>query len=517
MTVASRQHHILLTVIFLFLLIPSECPVNAGENNPEGTDEDTVQIGSKTFTESVLLGEILTQLVRSTGAKARHQKELGGTRVCWEALRQGQIDLYVEYTGTLTNEIFAGQNIESRPELRRALRKRNLKMSRPLGFENTYVLGMKASKARKLGIQSISDLKDHPDLRLGFTNEYMDREDDGWPALRSAYNLPHKNVRGLKHQIAYRALNQDRIDVTDLYSTDAKIRKYDLRKLKDDRNFFPDYHAVVLYRSDLKKQSPEVIPTIRKLEGTIDEDRMVNLNASVSIDRNPVSSVASTFLSNQFPELEIRGTTAPSFVERLTRTTIEHLKLVLISMAMALVVAVPLGIVSARKPTLGQGILGAVGIIQTVPALALLVFMLPFLPIGDKPAIAALFLYSLLPIVRNTYAGLNDIPPEIRESAVAVGLPPLTRLLRIELPVAARTILSGIKISAVINVGTATLGALIGAGGYGQPILTGIRLDDVGLILEGAIPASLLALLIQGLFEIIERLVIPRGLQDHSR
>jgi osmoprotectant transport system permease protein len=115
--------------------------------------------------------------------------------------------------------------------------------------------------------------------------------------------------------------------------------------------------------------------------------------------------------------------------------------------------------------------------------------------------------------VRNTYAGLHDIPLPLCESADALGLPPLARLWRIELPMASRAILAGIKTSAVINVGTATLGAIIGAGGYGQPILTGVRLDDKALILQGAVPAAVLALLVQGLFELAERWLVPKGLR----
>jgi osmoprotectant transport system permease protein len=128
-----------------------------------------------------------------------------------------------------------------------------------------------------------------------------------------------------------------------------------------------------------------------------------------------------------------------------------------------------------------------------------------------------LFLYSLLPIVRNTHAGLVGIPPALRESAAALGLPPMRRLRTVELPLALGSILAGVKIAAVINVGTATLAALIGAGGYGQPILTGIRLDDIGLILEGAVPAAILALLVQGVFELVERMLTPRGLRMRPR
>ena len=154
-----------------------------------------------------------------------------------------------------------------------------------------------------------------------------------------------------------------------------------------------------------------------------------------------------------------------------------------------------------------------VGIIQTLPSLALLVFMIPLLGLGSPPAVAALFLYSLLPIVRNTYTGLHDIPNSVRESADALGLTAAARLRLVELPMSARAILAGIKTSAVINVGTATIGAIIGAGGYGQPILTGLELRNTSLILQGAVPAALLALLVQGLFELAERWLVPKGLR----
>jgi osmoprotectant transport system permease protein len=176
-------------------------------------------------------------------------------------------------------------------------------------------------------------------------------------------------------------------------------------------------------------------------------------------------------------------------------------------------VALPLGILAARRPRLGAVVLSAAGVVQTIPSLALLVFMIPFFGIGATPAIVALFLYGLLPIVRNTHAGLSDVSPSLIEAADAIGLAPGARLRLIELPLAARSILAGIKTSAVINVGTATLGALIGAGGYGQAILTGIRLDDVGQILEGAIPAAVLALAVQGAFDVVERYAVPRGLR----
>ena len=199
--------------------------------------------------------------------------------------------------------------------------------------------------------------------------------------------------------------------------------------------------------------------------------------------------------------------------QRVLARTLEHLVLVGLSMLGAILVGIPLGVLAAARPRVGTFVLGATGVVQTVPSLALLAFLIPVLGIGAAPAIAALFLYGLLPIVRNTCTGLTSIPRELVESAVALGLPPRARLLRVELPLATRSILAGVKTSAVINIGFATLGALIGAGGYGQPILTGIRLDDAGLLLEGAVPAALLALAAQGLFEIAERRLVPRGLR----
>ncbi len=469
-----------------------------------------VTVGSKKFTESVILGEIATGALRSAQIPAVHRRELGGTRVLWEALLAGDIDVYAEYTGTLRGEILSKEIGGDDAALRVALAQQGVRMIGPLGFNNTYALGMREEVAARLGVRSISDLRSHPELRFGFSSEFLDRA-DGWRGLRRDYALPQREVRGLDHDLAYRALQSDAIQLTDLYSTDAEIEYYGLRVLRDDLGYFPDYHAVLLYRADLNERHPGAARALEPLRGAIDAPTMIAMNARAKLDRVPESQVASRFLTRHLgfaPALPTEGSLA-----RLLRLTREHLTLVGISLAAAIAVAVPLGVLAARRPRFGQVILALTGIIQTIPSLALLVFMIPLLGIGGPPAIVALFLYSLLPIVRNTYAGLHDIAPQLRESALALGLPPGVRLRLIELPMAARSILAGIKTSAVINVGTATLGALIGAGGYGQPILTGIRLDDTGLILQGAIPAAALALLVQGVFELAERRLVPRGLR----
>ncbi len=485
--------------LLVLLLAAGGAPVPAQE----------LVVGSKKFTESVVLGEILRLAMESTGRPARHRAELGGSRVLWSALVAGDIHLYPEYTGTLVQELLAGEEVADGPALERALAARGLAMTAPLGFNNTYAVGVTAARARELGLGSISDLARHPRLRLGFSHEFMERE-DGWPGLRDHYDLPQERVTGLDHDLAYRALVAGRIDATDLYTTDAEIAYYDLRALADDRGYFRDYRAVVLYRRELAEQAPEVMAVLGRLAGSIDEAAMIAMNAAVKLEGRSEGAVAREFLARS---LGVEGRhEASSVLAEMGRRTLEHLFLVAVSLSAAIAVGLPLGIAAAYRPRFGHAILATVGVVQTIPSLALFVFMIPLLGIGAAPAVTALFLYSLLPIVRNTHAGLMGIPAALGESARALGLAGPVRLFRIELPLASRAILAGIKTAAVINVGTATLAALIGAGGYGQPILTGIRLDDTAIILQGAVPAALLALLVQGLFGLLERRLVPRGM-----
>jgi osmoprotectant transport system permease protein len=515
------------TLLILLAVTASPAPDMRVRRAEADRSPPPLTVGSKAFTESVILGELAAQLVTGTDAypSVTHKRELGGTQILWRALRTGAIDVYPEYTGTIAEEIYAGRGLRTEEEIRRALEADGVRMTRPLGFNNTYAIGMRADVATRLGIRTISDLRAHPELRCGFSNEFLDRT-DGWPSLRAAYRLPQTKVQGLVHDLAYRGLASGAVDLTDLYSTDAEIAYYHLRVLEDDLHHFPDYHAVFLYGA---RAGPKAERALRMLEGRITEADMIAMNGRAKLGKIPERRVAAEFLARIHGPRNAaaragRGASAAAppvreetLTERLTRRTGEHLSLVAVSLAGAILVALPLGVLAARRARAGQAILAVVGVVQTIPSLALLVFMIPVLGIGARPAIAALFLYSLLPIVRNTYAGLHDIAPGIRESAEALGLPPGARLRQIELPLASRAILAGIKTSAVINVGTATLGAVIGAGGYGQPILTGIRLDNVGLILEGAIPAAVLALLVQAVFELAERAVVPAGLRLRSR
>ncbi len=470
--------------------------------------DSTLTVGSKKFTENVILGWMGTHLLRSEELPATHREELGGSRFLWEALRRGDIDAYPEYTGTLLREILADTDA-TRETLADTLARYGVAMSQPLGFNNTYALGMRADRADSLGIRTIGDLRSHPDLTFGFTNEFMDRG-DGWPSLRAAYDLP-QSARGIDHDIAYRGLQSGQLDVIDLYSTDAEIERYDLRVLEDTKDHFPSYQAVFLYRRDLQTRAPAAVDALTRLEGQLPADTMQALNARSAIDQVDEAQVAANFVNRT---LGLTTTFTPDTrAERLRRYTADHLVLVGVSLALAVLLGLPLGIVAAKRRLLGPGILAVVGIIYTIPALALLALMVPLLGLGRVPAITALTLYSLLPIVWTTYTGLQDLPGPLMESAEALGLSPAATLWRVELPLAARSILAGIKIAVIINIGAGTLGALIGAGGYGQPILTGIRRANLGLILEGTVPAAVLTILLLGVLEGIERALLPRSMQ----
>jgi osmoprotectant transport system permease protein len=477
-----------------------------------------LRVGSKRFTESYLLAEIAVEAARQGGdARVSHLQGLGGTAIVFRAIEAGQIDVYPEYTGTLAEAVLHQTRVEP-AVLRQALASRGLGLSEPLGFSNTYAIAAREDDAERLGLTTLTDLAAHPELRLGLSHEFLGR-DDGWPGLAARYDLHPRDLVGMDHGLSYRAIEGGSIDLMDVYSTDAQIASAKLRVLRDDAGYFPSYEAVYVYRLDLPTRAPSAWAKVAALAGSIRERDMIALNAEAEARGSGFDDVARAFLSGRRArEGSERGEGGRrSFLAGLGETIRvdgpRHLELSAISLLLALLVGLPLGVLASRSRLAGHAILTLTGLAQTIPSLALLCFFIPLLGTGVVPAIAALFLYSLLPIVRNTAAGLLDLAPALRESAEALGLPPLARLWRVELPMASRTILAGVKTSAVINVGTATLAAFIGAGGFGQPISTGLNLNDNALILQGALPAAALALGVQWAFDLLERIVVPRGLR----
>ncbi len=466
---------------------------------------DTLRIGSKRFTESYILGEVLRRQLEGITA-VEHKPGLGSTGIVFAALKAGSIDLYPEYTGTIAKEILKLEGHPGIEELNRALNSQGLGVAVRLGFNNSYALAMREERAQALSIRSLSDLAKHAGLKLGLSQEFIGRA-DGWPGLKAAYGLPYATPSGLDHGLAYEAIAAGKIDVMDIYSTDAKIERYKLRVLEDDRNFFPRYDAVLLYRLEVPRRFPEAWRALEKLEGRIDERRMIRMNAAAELEGRSFAQAAALLEAEGGPERPARRDFLSAlFGPDFWRLTSEHLLLVFVSLAASVAVGVPLGVAAAKVPRAEQLILGVVGVIQTIPSLALFAFLIALVgTIGTWPALIALFLYALLPIVRNTCAGLIGISRGMRQAALALGLASRDRLWLVEVPLALPSILAGIKTSAVINVGTATIAAFIGAGGYGERIASGLALNDNVTLLAGAIPAAALALLVQGAFELGER------------
>jgi osmoprotectant transport system permease protein len=474
-------------------------------------DGGELRVGSKRFTESFILGEILTQTA-APFAPARHLQGLGNTAIVLAALRSGSIDVYPEYVGTIDLEILKHSGQSSIEQIRRELAPLGLGVGVPLGFNNTYALALRAGEAN---VTTLSQLAAHPDWRFGLSHEFIGRA-DGWPGLAQRYGLPQQ-PKALDHGIAYEALRQHQVDVIDIYSTDAKIAQYGLQVLADDRAYFPRYDAVLLYRLDLPQRLPAAWHAVEQLAGRIGAADMVAMNAAAELHGQGFGDIARDWIARQRGAKPVaHGAQSRLWTLLLDadmlRLTRQHLTLVLLSVLLACVAGIPLGVLAALAPRLRQIVLALTGTLQTVPSLALLAMLIPLLgAIGTAPAMLALFVYALLPIVRNTCTGILQVPPGLRLAALALGLSPRARLLSVELPLARPVILAGVKTAAVMSVGTATIAAFIGAGGYGERITIGLALNDNTMLLAGAIPAALLALLMQALFELAERLLARRA------
>jgi osmoprotectant transport system permease protein len=470
---------------------------------------DTLKIGSKRFTESYILAQIIAQKAAPL-AQTQVLQGLGNTAIVYEALRAGSIDVYAEYVGTINQEILKNAQPVPLEQLKTQLAPLGFGVGIPLGFNNGYALAMSEQTAKRLNIASLSDMAQHPELRLGLSNEFIGRA-DGWQGLAKRYTFTAK-PQGIDHGLAYDAIAKQQIDVIDIYTTDAKITHLGLRVLKDDLNFFPRYDAVLLYRLDVPARFPQAWQALQTLQGTINEPAMIAMNARAELDSVAFDVIAKDQLAGNVSN----KTSANSFWSKLfgadlARLTGQHVGLVVASVVLAAFIAIPLAILIFPHEKLRALVLGFTGLLQTVPSLAMLAVLISLLgAIGALPALIALTLYALLPIMRNTCTGLAEVPKGLRQAARALGLNALQSMWHVELPIALPTLMAGVRTATVIAVGTATIAAFIGAGGYGERIVTGLALNDRELLLAGALPAAAFALLCEAAFEMIERAIKRR-------
>lgn len=499
------------------------------------TAQETVTIGSKTFAESRILGEMMAQMLEAhTELKVVRRLGLGGTMVCFESVKSGQLDIYPEYTGTgyvtiLKIKKKSNDPLQTYLRVKRSYEKRfDLTWLSPFGFNNTYVLAVRQEVAKRYSLSNISDLKNiDGKIKPGVSHEFLNRP-DGFPGLREAYGFQFSNVTGMEHGLAYQAIASGKIDLIDAFSTDGELLRYKLHPLRDDRQFFPPYYACPVVRQELLRAHPEVRAALERLGFAINDQTMQKLNYSVQEEKVPIPEAVSRFLQDndliektqivEDDEERQDGFFAMMWQRRLKTLSLtrRHIYLAMASLLLAIGFGVPVGILITRYDSLAQPVLTISGIIQTIPSIALLAFMIPVpgLGLGVKSAICALFLYALLPIIRNTYTGIQEVDGQLLEAARGMGLTDRQLLTIVELPLATRTIMAGIRTSAVINVGVATLAAFIGAGGLGDPIVTGLQLNDTDLILAGAIPAALLAIVVDQLLGLVERILAPKGMES---
>jgi osmoprotectant transport system permease protein len=471
--------------------------------------QKSIRVGAKHFNEGYILSEMIALILEDGGFTVERKFNLGGTVVSFEALRTSAIDIYPEYTGTIAAEILKQNRSVTAADLAPLLRDNwSLEISAPYGFNNTYALVVPQELADKAALKTISDLAQHSELRIGMSFEFLKRE-DGWDNLARHYGL-RQQPTGLEHGLAYQAIHEKKIDVTDAYSTDGEIKRYELVVLKDDKVFFPEYQAVSFYTAALPVRAKALV---HKLTGAITETEMQRMNSQALFEQRSHREIANEFLVSK-GLIGSKDTASDSGIASILEKTWIHIQLTFMALLAAIVVAFPLGIVLYRYPALSKVVLYIAGILQTIPSIALLALLIPLAGIGTTPAVIALFLYALLPILRNKMIGFFTVDPPLKNVATAMGLTRMQRLRLVEIPLAMPMILAGIRTAAVINVGTATLAAFIGAGGLGEFIVTGLALNNTSLILKGAVPAALLAVILELVFEAIEWLLIPRHLRQ---
>jgi osmoprotectant transport system permease protein len=497
-----------------------------------------VVVASKPFGESYLLAEMFAQLLESHGIAVERKMGLGQTEIAIAALREGAIDVYPEYTGTgllavlhdsLTDSLASDPRKVFAHVAREFESRYKMRWLPPLGFQNSYAIAVRRSTAAQYHLRTMSDLaRESGHLTAGFTADFIGRP-DGLAGLARAYGVRPRAVRPLAPAVKYQALATGAVDVIDGYSTDGLLSKYDLVALVDDKHFFPPYEAAALVGARLAHDRPDAISALTALSGMLDESRMRVLNRRIEVDGEDVKRVAADALRDlSLVASKPRGNDSVTAQDRRSLSTkgsllsylwqrraaiwtlvLQHLLLVALALGAAILVALPLALALERARTAAEPVIRALGVLETIPSIALLAFMIPLFGIGVKPALVALWIYALYPIVRSAYSGVRDADPLAVEAGEALGMTPWQRLLSVRLPLAAPVIMAGIRTAAVITVGAATLAAFIGAGGLGEPIVAGLALADTNMILSGALPAAALALVVDGVLALVERAVAP--------
>lgn len=263
-------------------------------------EEDALIIGSRNNTESIILSNLMGQLIEEkTGINVTYKENLGGSNVVWTAMLNGKIDVIPDYTGTIVINYYqetTGNADETLAKTKELVLADGITALESFGFNNTYTLALDEAEAESLGVTTFSDFaKVSDDFILGAVFEFIDRP-DGLPGFQKEYDLQFKDVKGMDHGIMYRSINAKEVDVINSYTTDGQLQMYNLRVLEDDKGYFPPYHALPLVRTEVLEQYPEIGEVLLELAGKIDETAMQEMNAKVDNEGQMVELVAKEFL-----------------------------------------------------------------------------------------------------------------------------------------------------------------------------------------------------------------------------
>lgn len=263
-------------------------------------EKDTIRVGSRNNTESIILSHIMGQLIENRlGINVLYKENLGGSNVVWNAMTNGHIDVIPDYTGTIVVSYYyeePGTAEETLATTKRLVDGDGIVAFNTFGFNNTYTLAFDEQKAEELDVVTFSDFAEYaPDFVLGAVFEFIDRP-DGLPGFQDEYGIAFKDVKGMDHGMMYRSIGAGEVDVINSYTTDGQLQIYDLRVLEDDQSFFPPYHALPLVRKETLAEYPELEEVIELLEGMIDEEAMQIMNGKVDNDGMMVERVAEEFL-----------------------------------------------------------------------------------------------------------------------------------------------------------------------------------------------------------------------------
>lgn len=286
--------------LLVLLIIMALTITFSGCSQGNSASGGTITVGSKDFTENIILAHIMAELIEAnTDITVERKVNLGGSNVAWKALQNNDIQLYPDYTGTIVANYYQDETGNSEETLQKAkefTEQDGFKLLEPFGMNNTYTLAISKETMEKYDLKTFSDLaKVSENLVLGCEFEFRDRP-DGYPGLQKEYNMNFKDVKGMQHGIKYRSLDEQEVDVIDAYATDGQIKVYDLVILEDDKEFFPPYDGVPVTRQDTLEQYPEIEDILKQLAGKIDDEKMQELNSKVDSEGMKAETVAHDFL-----------------------------------------------------------------------------------------------------------------------------------------------------------------------------------------------------------------------------